>query len=521
MPEALPAEELHQLASQLPNFHESPHLKYLAERKLLPQQNDVPSFENPDFLTGLRRSTYGLTKKEQQLIKRQDEALVPFQQEEELKNKLHVMQQFAQANAPTYGEVNQRGIGIPAPMQEQPVTIPGSAELPGTFNIDELQPGPTVGMSPSNIQFGQPGSQVAQPLRAAPTYQDTTLPLQVPNPGARLSPTDLKLYDNVVGGQGVMEGGKYTPMALAKAPGSLMKAEDATAHVQALFPETSGLKLFTAPVAPSVVNDTVQKLKDRELANAKREYFQSMTPQNLNRVLDKYRNVQADEVRKAEFDPNRPHSNVTTNVNSYTPASVEAQKDYIKGARGTYDQLKQAQPLLDNIDRAKALIPKAKGFMGTGGETLLEAAKFMNNRVGLSINTEGVKSAEELRSRIFFNIMDNLKKMDAQPSQQQQEVMQNSLGKLGTDPTALAAVLDAYADVVTGKVDQYNQDVSDAEKRGVKFPYNPTIRLKARQAAKAEQDAGGPPKVTNEQDYQAIKPGSTYIAPDGSVRTKK
>ena len=168
---------------------------------------------------------------------------------------------------------------------------------------------------------------------------------------------------------------------------------------------------------------------------------------------------------------------IQTNVNSYTPASEEAQRDFIKSTRVTYDALKQAPVALQSIEAAKALIPAAKGFMGTGGESLLEAAKFLNNRIGTNIDTEGVKSAEELRTRIFFNIMDNLKKMDAQPSQQQQEVMRESLGKLGTDPNALPNVLDAFGDVMKGKIALHNQEVQSAIQRGVKFPYDPIIKI--------------------------------------------
>jgi hypothetical protein len=115
--------------------------------------------------------------------------------------------------------------------------------------------------------------------------------------------------------------------------------------------------------------------------------------------------------------------------------------------------------------------------MGPGGEGLLGAAKFLNNRMGMNIDTEGVNSAEELRTRIFFNIMDNLKKMDAQPSQQQQQIMQQSLGNLGTDPNALPKVLDAFGDAIRGKVDLHNKEVAGATSRGVKFPYDPTIDL--------------------------------------------
>jgi hypothetical protein len=168
------------------------------------------------------------------------------------------------------------------------------------------------------------------------------------------------------------------------------------------------------------------------------------------------------------------------NVNAFEPASVQAQKKYIDEVSDRKKQLSTAEVTIQNIEKAKALIPQARGFMGPGGETLLDAAKFMNNRLGTQINTEGVKSAEELRSRIFMQIMDNLKKMDAQPSQQQQQVMQDALGKLGTDPDALPAVLDAFAEVIEGKVADYNKDVKGALERGVMFPYDPEIKLTPR-----------------------------------------
>ena len=181
---------------------------------------------------------------------------------------------------------------------------------------------------------------------------------------------------------------------------------------------------------------------------------------------------------------NRATSTVTTpvdvKVNAFVPASETAQAEYMKGARATFEALRNAQPTLDNIEKAKALVPGAKGFMGTGGEPLLAAASFLNNRLGTSISTAGVTDAQELRSRLFFGILDNLKKLDSQPSQQQQMALQQALGSIGTDPTALPRVLDAFADSIRTKVDLYNQDVTSAEDRGVKFPYRPQIQLKPR-----------------------------------------
>lgn len=193
---------------------------------------------------------------------------------------------------------------------------------------------------------------------------------------------------------------------------------------------------------------------------------------------------------------------VDVKVNSFTPASEEAQREFMKSTRATYDNLKAAPVALANIDKAKALIPAARGFMGPGGEPSLEAVKFLNNRLGMNINPAGVKSAEELRTRIFANIMDNLKKMDAQPSEMQQRVMMDSLGRLGTDPNALPAVLDAFGDTIKGKVDLHNQEVQGAVSRGVKFPYDPLIKL-------GQQEQNLQPNLTAiTKARQAIKSGA-------------
>lgn len=229
------------------------------------------------------------------------------------------------------------------------------------------------------------------------------------------------------------------------------------------------------------------------------------------KVAKQYPGVKPKELMDALRDPNR----APVQVNMADKASDEAARDFMKSTRGTYDQLKTAPILLRNIDEAKALIPQAKGFMGPGGEPLLEAAKFLNSRLNARIDVQGIKSAEELRTRIFFNIMENLKKMDAQPSEMQQMMMRDALGKLGTDPNALAAVLDAYGDTIRDKVDLFNNEVSGAMKKGTEFPYDPRIVLPDRKAASGE------PVVKSEAEYNKLPSGSVYIGPDGKKRTKK
>jgi hypothetical protein len=212
-----------------------------------------------------------------------------------------------------------------------------------------------------------------------------------------------------------------------------------------------------------------------------------------------------------------------TNINAYAPASETAQAEFMKGSRATFDQLKQSATVLDNIEKAKALVPTAKGFMGTGGETLLEAAKFMNNRLGTSIDTAGIKSAEELNTRAFMGILDNLKKLDAQPSQSQQAALKQALGSLSTDPSAMNAVLDVFGDIVRNKVDIYNQEVTGAEAKGIKFPYNPVIKLPERTPASTgdiSTDAGVAKVIKSNAEFNALPSGTIFTAPDGTTRRK-
>ena len=172
---------------------------------------------------------------------------------------------------------------------------------------------------------------------------------------------------------------------------------------------------------------------------------------------------------------NPPGTNV--NVNTFTPASVEAQKQFVQTASDERKILRNAPDTLKNLEAAKKLIPTASTFMGKGGEPLLAAASFLNNRLGFGISTQGVTDATVLRTRLFEGILDNLKKLDSQPSQEQQRVLAEALGNLGTDPAALEQILNRIGETVRDRVDRFNTDVTEAETRGVKFPFKPQITL--------------------------------------------
>jgi len=199
-----------------------------------------------------------------------------------------------------------------------------------------------------------------------------------------------------------------------------------------------------------------------------------------------------------------------TNVNTQIPASEEAQKEYMKEARVTFNTLKSVPSVLNNMEEAKKLIPSAKSFMGPGGEPLLNVASFLNNRLGTSIATENVTDATVLRSRLFTGVIENLRKLDAQPTQAQQQVLQDAIGNLGTDPTALPRVLDAFGNILREKVSSYNTEVKDAETRGVKFPYNPVINI-----PETKKPADAAAQIPGNRPAPAAAPASAI--PQGAI----
>jgi hypothetical protein len=166
-----------------------------------------------------------------------------------------------------------------------------------------------------------------------------------------------------------------------------------------------------------------------------------------------------------------------TNVNAFTPASEAAQREFMDKTSKTYDALKTAPVMLENIRKAKDIAASSNPFIGSFGTQKAAVAQFFNNNLGTSIAPDSIADAGELKNRLFQQIMENLKKMDAAPSQMQQQLMMEALGNLNTDPKALQQIMSVTEEVIKGKVEIHNKEAADAEKRGVKFPFNPIIDL--------------------------------------------
>lgn len=180
----------------------------------------------------------------------------------------------------------------------------------------------------------------------------------------------------------------------------------------------------------------------------------------------------ADE-RKASLGATR----VSTINQNFEPAKEAIQREGAQQIFKNYEALKTVPDALAGIEKAKALIPKSGPFVGSGAEQKLAVVQFLNQNLGTNIRPEEAANAEVLRSLTFRQIIDNLKKMDSQPTQQQQEALRQAMGTLGTNPEALGRVLDVTADILRTRVNVHNKQVRQLSDRGITPGYDVSVRL--------------------------------------------
>jgi hypothetical protein len=213
-------------------------------------------------------------------------------------------------------------------------------------------------------------------------------------------------------------------------------------------------------------------------------------------------------------------------INSSDTAETQAAKSFMADIAEARKTLRNTPAQIENLEAAKQLVlnSKAKDFMGPGGDAFRTAASFFNNRLGANINVEGVTDASELKSRLFRGILDNLKKMDPNPTERQQAALSEAIGSLGTDPLALPRILDTFIETSRRQVEMYNEDVKSAEDRGVAFPFNPYIKLPppvpsgGAAPATAPAAAAAPATAPAAADASSIPEGQTATSADGKTR---
>lgn len=194
------------------------------------------------------------------------------------------------------------------------------------------------------------------------------------------------------------------------------------------------------------------------------------------------------------------------NVQNAVPFQEQLYTDAAKALVGDYNTLKSIPSQVKQLDKVAQLAPKS--FAGSAANAKLEGAKFLNNNLGLNIAPDKIVATEELRTVLFTNIMDNLKKMDASPSQEQQRVMQASLGNIGTDPTALPKVVNVYKEILLDKAAEHNKRVGQTVEKGFKYPFDITVNVPTAEAPKGNLQA---PAVGDVQNGWRFKGGNPAV----------
>ena len=187
------------------------------------------------------------------------------------------------------------------------------------------------------------------------------------------------------------------------------------------------------------------------------------------------------------FKRGAPPKSAGVTINTGDKAELEGVKLGLKGLYDTRERLSNAPDYWQSLETARSLIPSAEKLMGTGAEPLLEAINFFNNRFGTNIQPGAVRDASQLRSLMFQGVLENLRKLDAQPSQQQQFALQQAMGNIGSDPRALEKIIDFTQRQLEQRVERYNKEASQASKK-MDFLYDMNIQMPTR----ASRPAGAP-----------------------------
>jgi hypothetical protein len=177
---------------------------------------------------------------------------------------------------------------------------------------------------------------------------------------------------------------------------------------------------------------------------------------------------------KATAGANREFLNIQNQLPFNEQIQQEMGKDLIK----EYSLLKSIPSQVQNLDKIEKLAV-SPAYLGSGAEVKLAVTKFFNNNLGTNVNADKVANTEEMRSALFQSTMENLKKVDAQPSQMQQQIMQQAFGTIGTDPAAIPKIVTVYKDILISKANEHNARVKQSEEgpAKIKYAYDITVKV--------------------------------------------
>ena len=117
-------------------------------------------------------------------------------------------------------------------------------------------------------------------------------------------------------------------------------------------------------------------------------------------------------------------------------------------------------------------------FMGSGAETKLAIAKFINANVpGVNIDPAKVSNTDYLKSTLGDSLLKEAKTLGTNPSNADAARIDNIVGTIGKDPQAMAKILDFRQEMAQRSITQHNGKVDQAEKNGFKGPFDMRVQI--------------------------------------------
>ena len=511
----LTAEEYGDLSSKIPYFDSNPKYGYLAEKKLLPQQRGLESFEDAPLLTNMRRKLFGLTKAESQLVKQQQEAIVPFEQEQEIKRKLKAAFDFQQQNAPSLGAASAIApfLSQTATPDQQVRPLTGTMQVPTdlvppTFDIDDLQRRLTVGGAPDLVgspflreQPSATGSFLGGERGILPITEKTIAPERSLDiygqpqldPNARMNPAQLAAYQSMLAGHVVDPRGPIVPPSLQASRETPVEVNPGNTLVS-----KGGQTLFTAPGKPVKDNEELRKFEG-VLQAAGIPADSAMGKQLYT------------EWAKKIASP-APGTQVTTNVNTEKKYGEVFSTKVAEMDQSLMDTAQKAPDFADRANRILGVLNSGKVITGTGAEFRLSLAKAMK-LAGLA-QGEGIEETETLVSDLSSNTLDAVKASGLGGgsgfSNADREFLEKAKGgKITMEAGSLKRLAELAYRAAQKSAERWNERVKRIPKSALEGTGIGTDLIKV-----------PPLSIGGDADYQRLPSGTRFVGPDGKVRVK-
>ena len=191
----------------------------------------------------------------------------------------------------------------------------------------------------------------------------------------------------------------------------------------------------------------------------------------------------------AKQDPNAFAEGVanfqrTSNKQSGIPLKSDEAKEFGSSiAKGAGDDLlkgrdnaRTAESALHTIQESRKAIAGG-AFLGSGADAKTDITKAAKSLFGIDIDSTKLSNSEYLRTTLGQGLLDNAKKLGANPTAEDSKRIDAIVGTISKDPTALSKALDFQEEMAIRAINKHNENVTDAERRGLSTPFNLTIQV--------------------------------------------